>query len=318
MVATPFWRGLGCVALAVFSFVATSWLLQVLLPPAIPEEVEAKLKFFAEHKDEFDTLILGSSRIYYAISPELFDRTTGESGVRTRTFNLGINGMFPPETFYVLEQALKTKPRNLKWVVLEMEEIQYKWKEQEIGAQRILYWHDWPRTVLTLQKTLDPRGDATWDRKIARLWLARRPLATNITLFARQFVNIGRGADLLSSWGEDHAWREQLEIGPKRDGYRPGGDAMSAERAEKFQKMLAQEVSEARPKFIAPATDEAFRDYATRIRKVHANPIFVVTPIILQSRVSFRESPPAPLLAFNDSRDTPRYSTPAFESTMRI
>ncbi|HEY5792751.1 MAG TPA: hypothetical protein VIS74_05590 [Chthoniobacterales bacterium] len=314
MVTTPFWRGLASVAIAALFFVATSWLLQVLLPPAIPQGVEEKLRFFAKHKDEFDTLIFGSSRIYYAISPEIFDKTTGENGIQTRTFNFGVNGMFPPETFYLLEQVLKTKPRNLKWVVIEMEEIQNKWKEHEIGTQRILYWHDWPRTALTLQKTLDPRGNAASSRKVARLWLARRQLATNIALFAKQFVNVGRGAALASSWGEYSSYQEEFEIGPKRDGYRLGGAAMSAERAASFQKILAQQVSDAQPRIIDPATDQAFRDSAALIRKVGANPVFVVTPIILQSPVSFRESPPAPLLVFNDSRKYPAL----FDTRVRI
>jgi hypothetical protein len=314
MVTTQFWRGLACVAIASLSFVTTSWILHALLPPAIPQGVEEKLKFFAEHKDEFDTLFLGSSRIYYAISPEIFDKTTSENGLQTRTFNFGINGMFPAETFYVLEQVLKTKPRNLKWVVIEMEEIQNKWTEKEIGTQRILYWHDWPRTVMTLRKTLDPRGDARWYNKVARLWLARRQLATNVALFARQFVNVGRGPALLSSWGKPSAYSAD-DLGPKQDGYRLAGAAMSAERAADFQKRLAQEVSEARPKFIAPATDEAFRESAARIREVRANPVFVVTPIILQSAVSFRQAPPpAPLLAFNDSRKYPAL----FDTRVRI
>lgn len=314
MVTTQFWRGLACVAIASLSFVATSWLLHALLPPAIPDDVEAKLKFFAEHKDEFDTILLGSSRIYHAISPEIFDKTTSENGVQTRTFNFGVNGMFPAETFYFLEQILKTKPRNLKWVVIEMEEIQNKWTDQELGTQRVLYWHDWPRTVLTLKKTLDPRGNARWYNKVARLWLARRHLATNITLFARQFVNVGRGSALLSSWGKTSAPQANSELGPKQDGYRPAGGAMSAERAADFSKRLAQEVSEARPKFVAPATDEAFRESAARIREVRASPVFVVTPIILQSAVSFRQAPPAPLLVFNDSRKYPAL----FDTRVRI
>lgn len=315
MVTTKFWRGLACVAIASLSFVTTSWLLHALLPPAIPEGVEAKLKFFAEHKDEFDTLFLGSSRIYYAISPEIFDKTTSEHGVRTRTFNFGVDAMFPPENFYVLEQILKTKPRNLKWVVIEMDEIHNKWTEKELGTQRVLYWHDWPRTALTLKKTLDPRGDATWYKKIARLWLARRTLATNVTLFARQFVNVGRGAALISSWGKTSASQASTELGPKQDGYRPAGAAMSAERAADFSKRLAHEVSEARPKFVAPATDQAYRDSAARIREVGANPVFVVTPIILQSAVNFRQAPPpAPLLVFNDSRKYPAL----FDTSVRI
>ena len=56
-----------CVALALIALVATSFLLHTLLPPVIPAGVAAKLKFFNEHKDEFDTLFLGTSRFYYAV-----------------------------------------------------------------------------------------------------------------------------------------------------------------------------------------------------------------------------------------------------------
>jgi hypothetical protein len=315
MVTTEFWRGTACVALTAFSFVATSWLLHALLPPAIPEGVEAKLKFFAAHKDEFDTLFLGSSRIYYTVSPEIFDQVTRENGTPTRTFNFGVDAMFPPENFYVLEQILKTKPRNLKWVVIEMEEIHNNWTDKELGTLRVLYWHDWPRAALTLKKTLDPRGDAKWYNKIARLWLARRKLVANFTLFARQFVNVGRGAAFLSSRGKESASQPSFELGPKGDGYRVAGGAMSAERAADFSQRLAQEVSEARPKFVDPATDQAYRDSAARIREIGASPVFVVTPIIRQSGVSFRQAPPpAPLLVFNDCRKYPAL----FNTAIRI
>jgi hypothetical protein len=304
-VKTEFSRRLAGVTIALLVFVATSWFVHDLLPPAIPAGVEAKLKFFAEHKDEFDTIFLGSSRFYYAISPEIFDETTRENGVPTRAFNFGVDAMYPPETFYVLEQILKAKPRSLKWVFVEMEEIQNKWTHNTVGTQRLLYWHDWPRTALTLKKTLDPRGDAKWYERIARLWLARRQLAANIVLFARQFANVGHGAALLSSRDATSASEAMSELGPKQDGYRLAGDAMSAERAADFQQKLKQEVSQAREKFIDPTTDRAYRESASRIREFPANPVFVVTPILLQSGVRFRQTPPAPLFSFNDCQRYP-------------
>src|SRR5437879_4927287 len=113
-------RSLLDVAIALVAFIATSAVIHSLLPPMIPKGIAAKLKFFSEHKDEFDTVIVWTSRLYYSISPEIFDKTTRENGLLTRTFNFGIDGMHPPENFYVLEQILKSKPRNLKWVLLEM------------------------------------------------------------------------------------------------------------------------------------------------------------------------------------------------------
>jgi hypothetical protein len=87
-----------CVAVALVALVTTSALFHALFPPLIPAGVAAKLKFFTEHRDEFDTLLVGTSSIYYSISPEIFDRTTRESGLPMHTFNFGIDAMHPLDT----------------------------------------------------------------------------------------------------------------------------------------------------------------------------------------------------------------------------
>jgi len=291
-------------AIALVAFLTASFVIHSLLPPVVPKGIAAKLEFFVQHKDEFDTLIVGTSRLYYSISPELFDQTTRENGFPTRTFNFGIDGMHPPENFYVLEQILKTKPRKLKWVVLEMADIQTKW-DNILGTQRLVYWHDWPRTALTLKKALNPRGNANWLIKTTRLWLARRDLFSNLFLFGKQFSNAGRAADLFPSEKRERFRDAEVELGPRRDGYRIAGDAMSPERAALFQARLAQEVSAA-PRFLDPATEEGYRTAASQLREAGAAPLFVVAPILFQSTVRFRNSPPpAPLVSFNDSRKFP-------------
>jgi hypothetical protein len=292
------------VAIALMAFIAASALIHALLPPMIPKGIAAKLKFFSEHKDEFDTLIIGTSRLYYSASPKIFDATTRENGLATRTFNFGIDGMHPPENFYVLEQILRTKPRNLKWVVLEMGDIQTKW-DNVLGTQRAVYWHDWPRTALTLKKALNPRGNANLLIKLTRLWLARRDFVSNLTLFGKQSANVGRLVDFLPSAERDRFSEADSELGPNHDGYRLAGDAMSAERAALFQQRLAQEVSEARQRFLDPATESGYRNSAAQIRAAGATPIFVITPIIFQSIARFRQSAPAPLISFNDARKYP-------------
>jgi hypothetical protein len=301
--------GIGLVA-----FLATSALIHSLFPPLIPRSVAAKLEFFAQHKDEFDTLFLGTSSIYYSISPEIFDQTTRENGLPTRTFNFGIDAMHPPENFYVLEQILKTKPRNLRWVVLETANVEVK-LHKVLGTERAVYWHDWPRTGLTLRKALNPRGDAKWYIKISRLWLARRDLAAHLTLFAQRFANVGRAVELLSPRKGDRKLETDVELGPKRDGYRLAGAAMSPENAASFQKRLAQEIAQARPKPLDPYAEEAYRHFAGRIRGIGATPLFVVPPLIFQSPVTFRESPPpGPLLSFNDAQTYPML----FDTKVRI
>ncbi len=294
-------------AIALAAFIATSALIHALLPPVVPKGVAAKLRFFSKHKDEFDTVIVGTSRLYYSASPEIFDATTRENGLPTRSFNFGIDGMHPPENFYVLEQILKTKPRNLKWVLLELGDIQTKW-DNILGTQRVVYWHDWPRTALTLKKAFNPRGNANWLIKLTRLWLARRDFISNLALFGKQFANVGRAADFLPSAERERFAEAASELGPHGDGYRFAGDAMSAERAASFEQRLAQEVSAATQKYLDPATENGYRDAAEEIRTAGAAPIFVVTPIIFQTTSRFRQSPPpAPIIAFNDARKYPTF-----------
>ena len=303
----PFTYRLVCVALGLGALLATSAVYHALLPPAIPEGVVEKLRVFSEHKDEFDTLFLGSSRFYYAVSPQIFDNVTRENGVPTRTFNFGVDGMNPPENFYVLEQILKTQPRRLKWIFVEVGDIETKSHANILGTQRLLYWHDWPRTALTLRKALDPDGTTAWFKKLNRLWSARRTFTLHLSLFEKQFTNVGRAADFLPGQPEVLARKSSFLLGPNGDGYRLAGAPMSPERAESFRRKLADEVAAARPAFIDPYAEKAYRDCAARIRQLGATPIFVVSPGFYQSPALFRKGPPpGPFFEFNDSKTYPQ------------
>ena len=275
-------------SIALAAFISTSAVIHSFLPPVIPKGVAAKLEFFAQHKDEFDTLLVGTSSIYYSVSPEIFDRTTGESGLPTRTFNFGIDAMHPPENFYVLDQILKTEPRRLKWVFLETANLETK-LHKVLGTERAVYWHDWPRTALVLRKALNPRGDARWYIKISRLWVARRDLARHLTLFAQRFANVGRATEFF--FPQNRKAEADLELGPRRDGYRLAGHAMTPEDAASFQKRLAEEIAQARPKPLDPYADEAYRSCAASFKEMGATSLFVVPPLIFQSPFSLPTTP---------------------------
>jgi hypothetical protein len=197
----------------------------------------------------------------------------------------------------------------LKWVLLELGEVRARWFPI-LGTRRAVYWHDWPRTELTLKQALNPRGNANWFVQITRLWVARRDLASNLALFGKQFANVGRVADLLPAAEQERFADAALELGPDRDGFRYAGDAMSAERAVSYQRLLAQEISTARPKILDPATQQGYSEAAAIIRAAGAKPIFVITPTIFQSPLQFTQSAPAPVIAFNDARKFPEYYEP--------
>jgi len=96
-------RALTNTGIGAAAFLITCLILRVVLPfPEIDDGVSQKFRFFAAHKDEFDTLFIGSSRVYFQISPAIFDRVTRASGLPTHSFNFGIGGMYLPETSYLL------------------------------------------------------------------------------------------------------------------------------------------------------------------------------------------------------------------------
>ncbi|PYK12469.1 MAG: hypothetical protein DME65_03940, partial [Verrucomicrobia bacterium] len=152
------------------AFLVTCSFLHAVLPfPEIDGGVSQKFRFFAAHKDEFDTLFIGSSRIYFQIAPAIFDRVTRESGLPTHSFNFGIGGMYLPESGYLLEQILNLKPRNLRWVFIEYDELQTKWSPENQTSRRALYWADWKRVSLLLRKLTDAGTDSVWLPNPAKL-----------------------------------------------------------------------------------------------------------------------------------------------------
>src|SRR5947207_705973 len=148
-------RGVLNAGIAVLAFILTCVGLNAYLPFPEIDVVSLKLRFFQQHRDDFDTVFIGSSRIRHQISPAIFDRTMRSAGFLTRTFNFGVNAMVPPEDGYVLERLLHGRPRHLRWVFIELDELQTKRIPATEGTRRSLYWHDPKRTSLVLRAILD-------------------------------------------------------------------------------------------------------------------------------------------------------------------
>lgn len=297
-------RGALNVLVALLALLAASSGLHRVLPFPNVAEVTPKLRYFAAHQDEFDTLFVGTSRIAHHVDPVIFDRVAAAGGVPTRSFNFGIDGMHPAESFFVIEQILKAHPGKLKRVFLELEEVLTDWSTEARGTQRLAYWHDWKRTKQTVGKIVNPRGDARWYAKIARIIIGRRELALHLSLFVKQSVNLGRAADFLASSNS----KSEGFLGPQRNGYRPPGDAMRPERVRRYEEKLDRETSSARARFVDPFAEKSYREYAHDFRGIGAATFFVVTPVVTQSPLTLRPNQrlPGPVLAFNDRRAFPQ------------
>lgn len=295
------------VGIAVFAFVLVCAGLNALLPFPEIDVVSAELRFFKEHRDEFDTIFVGSSHIHHQISPAIFDRVTREAGHPTHSFNFGINGMFPPESGYVLERLLKAKPRHLKWVFIELDELETRRIPKAEAARRSVYWHDWKRTSLVLRKVLDGDDAAS----------ARDLFFFHSALFGKNFTNIGRKIDL--SWWSSHLGKKAAPpktLGPDGDGYDPQIKKLSAAEAVAYEAGLGRAVAQAESKFVSVATEQAYRQWSDEVRKIGATPIFLSTPTMAQTKLGFRpESGIAgATVHFNDAKAYPQL----YRSEMRF
>jgi hypothetical protein len=262
-------------------------------------EISQKMRFFAAHKDEFDTIFIGSSRIRHGVSPSAFDETLARAGIPSHSFNFGADGMHPPERFYVLEKILAMKPHNLKRLFLEMDHVETTWLPDQPISQRVVYWHDWKRTKIILRKILDVEVHEPWRRKLGTLWNWRGTIALHITLFAKNVCNVGRAFDLAKPLGGDN--QAKREMGPNLDGSVPSNVTISGEKAAALENELARERSAPIENIVLDRyAAGAYRDYVRQIRKAGATPVLLVTPVVPQYPSQFPGITPCLLLAYNN------------------
>ena len=291
-------RALTNTGIGAAAFLITCVGLRVVLPfPEIDGGVSQKFRFFAAHKDEFDTLFIGSSRVYFQISPAIFDRVTRESGLPTHSFNFGIGGMYLPETSYLLEQILNLKPRNLKWVFIEYDEMQTKWSPENQTSRRALYWADWQRVSLLLRKLTDAGTDPLSlpsPAKLRDIALRRKDEKNTrslLTFYAGQleknYTNVSRAADVFSQFlGRDTKERRASYLGAASDGYVTRPNRMSPNQAAAYERGLAAAMAQTDVRPLSPYAAEAYRQCAQEVRKIGATPIFLITPSTTEINVS--------------------------------
>jgi len=305
-------------AIAVTAFLITCVSLHALLPfPEIDGGVSQKFRFFAAHKDEFDTLFIGSSRIYFRISPATFDRFTRESGLSTHSFNFGIGGMYLPESAYLLEQILSLKPRNLRWVFIEYDELQTKWSPENQTSRRALYWADWKRVSLLLRKLADAGTDPVWLPNAAKLRdivlrqddekNTRSLLTFYVTQVERNYTNVARAADVLDYFfARDTNEHRASYLGAASDGYVPRAGGMSPSQAAAYELGLAAATAQSGTSPVSSYAVEAYRQCATEVRNIGATPIFLITPSTTQINVATESTElPGVVMAFNNPRTYP-------------
>jgi hypothetical protein len=128
------------VGLAVSAVVLGKWTAPLNVPA-----ISDKLAWWSAHSAEYDTLIIGTSRLYHGVIPSVLDRAVASEGTVLHSFNLGLDGMRPPEDDFVLEKALAAPGLKLRWVIVECNGVKMELTDSQHEGPRDIYWHDWRR-----------------------------------------------------------------------------------------------------------------------------------------------------------------------------
>lgn len=263
-----------------------------------------KWAWFQKHKDQFDVLFLGSSRFFRQVIPQQFDAAVAAAGAApVRSFNFGYDGMWPPESFFLLRQLLDARPARLKWVVIDLMDINTQLDERNNTTQRMAYWHDTRHTRLAFADICSVRRP--WAQKLDLL-------AAHGRLWFRERLNLGRGADLLRDRLAPRAPRTKPHSWEAHAGYKGETDrTMSPDIAAEFAAGVAVMRQRQPPVPVRPVFREALRAVIADVRRAGAEPIFVLAPTI-NPRENFSEVPAgAAVWAFNDPHQHPVLYDPA-------
>ncbi len=134
----------------------------VALPPG-GGTITAKAGAFHRTADQYDTLFVGTSRVYRWFAPADFDELMGECGYETSSYNMGVPGASFYELHYVLRDAL-ARGENLKRVFFEYVEVTPQIDPQNAFKPRVVYWHDAQETALAVETALRLEDDRTRGR----------------------------------------------------------------------------------------------------------------------------------------------------------
>ena len=248
--------------------------LTFVLPPLPTFEVTPKLSHLEAHRGQFDVLFFGSSRVLRHFAANEFDAQLTAAGHPIRSFNFGIDAMPPPESFFVLRQALALRP-GARWIFIELWDIRTVGDAGSLKTKRFLHWHDPRHTALVLRRLFtDPRVPI--GEKMARASIHLRAAGTHCS-------QIGRGSEWLETGLAEQDDAPFAEATPwlTRGGFNPGpGEPISGSKRAQFEKSVSA-IRASFPTSPLPALlGEQAAQLAREIRATGAEPVFIAMPTL--------------------------------------
>jgi hypothetical protein len=265
-------RGLRNVVLFLAALIATGMLLDRVLPAQDVPTVTAKLDWLSSHRDSYDVLFIGSSRVRRQISPKVFDATMAARGFPTCSLNLGVDAMTFPEIGYLLDRVLERKPPKLRMVITDLNPLRREvYPANAEQSLRAIYWHDFRYTMEACLAVLrDPRAKGGRSTNCGELLIA------HLNLMLRRYCNLGRCYALIQPPGKSEA----SSIGEKDRGYFPVDELMNPAEARVFNEKLAEMKTPGKRRIpMDPVLELVLERFVKKIEATGARAFFVAPPV---------------------------------------
>jgi hypothetical protein len=290
--------------LAGFLIAAQTLHLSLEWRPALSGYTE-KMDYFARNADRFDSVFLGSSRIRAHIAPTLFDETLSEIGIKSRSFNLGINALSLIELNSIADEVIQAKPRKLKRAFIEpVFGTDMPWKN--VTTRRSIYFHNLSNTMQEIRCNIDSRAGIGGNSR-------------NAISFGYHYVNVGRLTREHDAHIDNAHWTFSRKSLERAGGFREQGAIDSPAMTwwhEEFVNNTAQYRDQLERDLIIPENPDfqlscqydVMRDIASRFRDAGIQPVFLITPAHAHAR-SLRlfteylkvKGDPTPVLSYLDT-----------------
>ena len=273
--------------LAFFAGIAV--LVRRMIPMPAHYDLQDKLRYFEEHKDEFDLVFVGSSATFRNYVPTVVDQGLRAEGLEVTSFNFGVVGFRSFETDYLVRWILDLEPERLKWLVLEPPPFEPPFDYttfQKEKTELAVHSHTPEETALILRSVwlaadVDDEGrerEPRWDAALRHLKLCGMNIG-----------NIGRGPSALTqTLARDPDWvapewlavDRGFEAVEDRPGFREPTPRPFADEAAYRATALEFDAKNRAGADLSTYNYAALRRQVEVIRDAGVEPIYCVSPML--------------------------------------
>ncbi|MBX2877813.1 MAG: hypothetical protein KTR30_37175 [Saprospiraceae bacterium] len=170
-----------------------------------------KIRFLNEDQENtWNTYFFGSSRVHNQIDPAVFDHLVNlQEHHEIRSFNLGAQGAFPPQSYFLFEKFLDSKHSDgVKFCFLELRELARIKPANSVPANHS-YWLSLKEISFALRcLLLDPTKSRVYKRS---------QILRHLRAYVENVLHIGHFKAQIST---PHYY-DDLSLGPEKNGYLP-------------------------------------------------------------------------------------------------